>query len=179
MSDILLISGSLRDKSSNSALLRTADSLISDNFRGVLYEGMGDLPHFNPDDDNDPLPPAVVALRQQIASASALLICTPEYAGALPGSFKNLLDWTVGGVEIGDKPTAWVNVSANATRAANAHASLRLVLAYTGAAIVDEACAHLPVLPAMIDENGFIRDVDVRRGITDTLEALRRRVLAG
>lgn len=179
MFDILLISGSLRDASSNSALLRTAGALASDGVRGVAYGGMGGLPHFNPDDDHDPLPQSVVDLRQQIERAAALLICTPEYAGALPGSFKNLLDWTVGGTEIGDKPTAWINVSANATRAANAHASLRLVLAYTGAAIVDEACAHLPVLPAMIDENGFIRDVEVRRGITDTLEALRRRALAG
>lgn len=178
MSDILLISGSLRAKSSNSALLRTAATLTPDGFRGVPYDGMGELPHFNPDDDHDPLPQAVSDLRQQIDTAAALLICTPEYAGALPGSFKNVLDWTVGGVEIGDKPTAWINVSANATNAANAHASLRLVLDYTDAAIVDEACAHLPVTPAMIDENGFITDDVVREGIRTSLVALSNRAQA-
>ncbi|WP_306796085.1 NAD(P)H-dependent oxidoreductase [Nocardia sp. XZ_19_369] len=26
----------------------------------------------------------------------SVLFCTPEYAGTLPGSLKNLLDWTVG-----------------------------------------------------------------------------------
>ncbi|SDD40283.1 NADPH-dependent FMN reductase [Rhodococcus tukisamuensis] len=178
MSDILLISGSLRGKSSNSALLRTADTLVPAGFRGVAYEAMGALPHFNPDDDQDPLPQAVVDLRRQIDCAGALLICTPEYAGALPGSFKNLLDWTVGGVEICDKPTAWINVSANATGAADAHASLRLVLTYTGAAIVEEACVHLPVTPAMIDEGGIITDVAVREGIAATLATLSQRVLA-
>ncbi|AWK72943.1 hypothetical protein CBI38_16660 [Rhodococcus oxybenzonivorans] len=109
--------------------------------------------------------------------AAALLICTPEYAGALPGSFKNLLDWTVGGIEIGDKPTAWINVSANATNAANAHALLRLVLNYTGAAIAEEACVHLPVTPTMIDENGIITDLAVREGIAGALAALSQRVL--
>ena len=36
--------------------------------------------------------PAVAGLRAAIGAAGALLFCTPEYAGALPGSFKNLLD---------------------------------------------------------------------------------------
>lgn len=58
------------------------------------------LPHFNPDDDRDPLPAAVRVLRTAIADVDAVLFCTPEYAGTLPGSFKNLLDWTVGGTEL-------------------------------------------------------------------------------
>jgi chromate reductase, NAD(P)H dehydrogenase (quinone) len=174
--DILLISGSLRGRSSNSALLRTAATMIPEGFRAVDYQGMADLPHFNPDDDHDPLPAAVVDLRTRIEESAALLICTPEYAGALPGSFKNLLDWTVGGIEIGDKPTAWINVSANLTKAANAHASLRLVLDYTGAQIVEEACVHLPVSPDMIDGQGLITDADVRAGIAESLAALTNQV---
>ncbi|GLW89711.1 NADPH-dependent FMN reductase [Actinokineospora globicatena] len=171
ISDILLISGSLRDRSSNSALVRTAATLLPPGFRAVTYTGMADLPHFNPDDDHDPLPASVVEMRTRIEQAAALLLCTPEYAGALPGSFKNLLDWTVGGIEIGDKPTAWINVSSNSTKAANAHASLRLVLRYTGAAIVEDACAHLPVQPSMI-EDGLVTDPDVRAGLTASLGLL-------
>jgi NAD(P)H-dependent FMN reductase len=170
--DILLISGSLRAGSSNSALLRTAATLMPEGFRAVTYAGMADLPHFNPDDDRDPLPAAVVDLRRAIEDAAALLICTPEYAGALPGSFKNLLDWTVGGVEIGGKPTAWINVAASATKAANAHASLRLVLNYTDAKIVEDACVHLPVTSAMVDGEGLIADAAVRTGIARSLVAL-------
>ena len=51
-------------------------------------------------------------LRQEIAAADAVLFCTPEYAGTLPGSFKNLLDWTVGGGEIYGKPAVWINPAA-------------------------------------------------------------------
>ena len=65
--------------------------------RAVIYEGLATLPHFNPDDDVEPLPGPVFELRAQVDAAAAVMFCTPEYAGALPGSFKNLLDWSVGG----------------------------------------------------------------------------------
>ena len=94
---ILLISGSTRGASTNTALLRTACDVSPRGVEPELYDGLTGLPHFNPDDDADPLPPAVADLRARIAAADAVLFCTPEYAGALPGSFKNLLDWTVGG----------------------------------------------------------------------------------
>ena len=49
---------------------------------------MAELPHFNPDDDREgePVHPAVAQLRAEITAADALLLCTPEYAGALPGA---------------------------------------------------------------------------------------------
>jgi len=91
----------------------------------VLYDGLAGLPAFNPDNDHEPLPAPVADLRAHIAAADAVLFCTPEYAGALPGGFMNLLDWTVGGAEISRKPVAWVNVSSIAapTGGADAHAS--------------------------------------------------------
>jgi NAD(P)H-dependent FMN reductase len=51
-----------------------------------LYEGLGGLPRFDPDDDADPLPPEVTDLGAAMHAASALVFLTPEYAGALPGS---------------------------------------------------------------------------------------------
>jgi chromate reductase, NAD(P)H dehydrogenase (quinone) len=38
------------------------------------------------------MPSAVADLRAHIAEADAIVICTPEYAGALPGALKNLLE---------------------------------------------------------------------------------------
>ncbi|CAN5533069.1 hypothetical protein BH24ACT24_BH24ACT24_00570 [soil metagenome] len=98
---ILLVSGSLRAGSTNTALLRTAQAVAPGGVVGLLYRGLGALPHFNPDDDPEggPIDPTVADLRAQIGSADALLFSTPEYAGALPGSFKNLFEWTVGGGE--------------------------------------------------------------------------------
>jgi multimeric flavodoxin WrbA len=113
---LLLVSGSLRDGSTNTALLRTAQAVVPAGIETVLYGGMGELPHFNPDDDAEGLPvhPAVAALRASVHAADALLLSTPEYAGALPGSFKNLLEWTVGDASTYRKPIAWVNTSGSA-----------------------------------------------------------------
>jgi chromate reductase, NAD(P)H dehydrogenase (quinone) len=97
---LLLVTGSTRAGSTNTAALRTAHATAADHLTTVLYERLADLPAFNPDDDYDPLPPVVSELREEVATADGVLFCTPEYAGALPGSFKNLLDWTVGGAEM-------------------------------------------------------------------------------
>jgi NAD(P)H-dependent FMN reductase len=106
---VLLVSGSLRGRSTNTAALRTAAVAVLPGLEAVLYEGMGSLPHFNPDDDHQPLTGVVFDLRSRIRAADAVVFSTPEYAGALPGSFKNLLDWTIGDDQPGSiyqKPVA-------------------------------------------------------------------------
>jgi len=171
---ILLVSGSTRGGSTNTALLRTAQAAAPAGIEAVLYAGMADLPHFNPDDDADPLPAAVARLRAEIAASAAVLFCTPEYAGALPGTFKNLLDWTVGGFEMYQKPVAWVNASGSPTRAAHAHASLETVLGYIHADVVPAACAHIAVTRDRVGADGMIADADIRRRIGEVLTALRQ-----
>jgi NAD(P)H-dependent FMN reductase len=176
---ILLVSGSLRERSTNTALLRTARAVAPPGVEAALYEGLGTLPWFNPDDDPEggPVHPAVADLRRQIAASDALLFCTPEYAGALPGSFKNLLDWTVGGGETYGMPIGWVNVSgpASPTGAAGAHDSLRAVLTYTGTDLVEDACVRLPVGRSAVGADGLIADEDVRAGAAAVLAALAAR----
>jgi len=139
-----------------------------------MYEDLAGLPHFNPDDDHDPLPSPAAALRAQIGEADALLFSTPEYAGALPGSFKNLLDWAVGDDQprsIYNKPAAWLNASTT-SGAIHAHESLRLVLTYAHAAIVEAACVNIPVPRDTIGANGLIGDPSIRTSAVRALLTL-------
>jgi chromate reductase len=161
----MLICGSLRSGSTNEALLRTVASLLPSDVVADFYDGMSALPHFNPDDDHDPLPPAVADLRSRIATADAILFSTPEYAGAMPGALKNLLDWTVGGVETTDKPAAWINISISPGGAANTHESLTTVLRYTGIDVIDAACVRIPVHRDAIGANGLIDDASIEAEI--------------
>jgi NAD(P)H-dependent FMN reductase len=172
---ILLISGSLRRGSTNAAVLSTAQQLGLAGVNAVQYGRLADLPHFNPDDDRDPLPEPVAHLRIQLAASDAVLFSTPEYAGALPGSFKNLLDWTVG-EGIHDKPVGWINCSAmNGAR--GTYEQLRTVLTYTNADIVDAACVAVPVARAAVDaESGVVTDSTAREAIRAALGALAARV---
>jgi chromate reductase, NAD(P)H dehydrogenase (quinone) len=169
---LLLISGSLRDGSTNTALLRTAQAIDADT---ELYEGMRALPHFSPDDDDEDLPAAVRDLRAATGRAEALLVCTPEYAGALPGSFKNLLEWLVGGGEAYRKPIAWINVSGPAAPSggADAHDSLRKVVGYLSMEVVEAACVRIPVARDAIGADGLIADPAIREPLALALAALR------
>jgi NAD(P)H-dependent FMN reductase len=89
----------------------------------------------------------------------------------LPGTFKNLLDWTVGGAEICGKPVAWVNTAA-AGRGGGAEATLRTVLTFTGADIVESACARIPVERRMVGADGTITDPDVCEQLSEVLRRL-------
>jgi chromate reductase, NAD(P)H dehydrogenase (quinone) len=175
---ILLVSGSLRRRSTSLAVLRTGQAVAREGIVASLFEGLGDLPHFNPDLDAEPLPPAVSDLRAQIRAVDALMFSTPEYAGALPGTFKNLLDWTVGDEHPGsvyEKPVAWMNASPRGAH--NAHESLGKVLGYVHALVVEAACVHVPVTEAQIDGDGTISDRIVRERIAAALSELAGAVI--
>ncbi len=109
---MLCLCGSLRRISSNRAALEAARQLAPASLELTLYDGLAALPLFNPDDERDPLPPAVLALREAVGRADALLIACPEYAHGVPGAFKNLLDWLVGSLEFPGKPVLLLNASA-------------------------------------------------------------------
>src|SRR5262245_47617968 len=109
---LLLVSGSLRRLSTNTAVLRTAQAVAPSGVTTVLYANLATLPPFNPDDDVAPLDPAVADLRAQIRAAHGVMFSVPEYAGGLPGTFKNLLDWSIGDDQPGsiyEKPVGWIN----------------------------------------------------------------------
>jgi NAD(P)H-dependent FMN reductase len=175
---VLGISGSLRGASTNSAAIRTAQAVAPDGVEVVVYDAMAQLPHFNPDHDADPLDTAVAELRAAVGRADAVLLSTPEYAGALPGSFKNLLDWTVGGIEMNHEPVGWINVSASGTGAADAHASLAKVLGYVDADVVADACVHLPVAHGGVGADGLVDDGAFRTGAAQALATLAAHVRA-
>ena len=74
--NVLAVIGSLRAHSSNAALLRALARVAPDGTRVTIYEGMGELPHFNPDLDGEVAvpPPAVRDLRERMLAAYAVVI---------------------------------------------------------------------------------------------------------
>src|SRR4051794_23321026 len=180
---LLLVSGSLRAGSTNSAALHTAAALATAGVTAKLYDGMRELPHFNPDDDAEgqPVHPAVAAMRAAVARADALLVCTPQYAGALPGALKNLLEWTVGDAGTYEKAVGWINAAGPAapTGAADAHDSLRKVLGYVGADVVEAACRRIAITRQDVGPDGLVAGAEQRAAIRQTVDALAEHVRRG
>ena len=169
---LLLVSGSLRDRSVNTAVLRTlADIAISMGITATLYSNMRALPAFDPDVDGEAVA-EVSGLRREVDAASAVVFSTPEYAGALPGSFKNLLDWTVGSMVLADKPCVWINPSSGPTRASASYTSLRTILGYVGATVVDDACANIALAHGSVTTDGRVNTEDGRTALFALVRAL-------
>jgi chromate reductase len=174
---ILLIAGSLRAGSTNAAVLATAARVAPAGVSAQLYDGMAELPAFNPDDDREPLPAPAARLRALLDESDAVLFCTPEYAGTLPGAFKNLLDWTVGG-GMYEKPVGFINASPMGA-ATGAHHTLRTVLGYINAILVEGACAQIPVRRDAVGSDGTVADPQLRAAIAAVVTVLRDYVAAG
>jgi chromate reductase, NAD(P)H dehydrogenase (quinone) len=173
---VLLVSGSLREGSTNTATLRTVRAVCPAGIEATLYDGMAALPHFNPDADREgePVDPEVARLRELLYRSDALVVCTPEYAGALPGALKNLLEWTVGDASTYRKLVAWINVAGPAapTGGADAHESLRKVLGYVDARIVEPACLRLSLTRDSVGADGQLSDGQDRDQLIAMLKVL-------
>lgn len=147
-------------------------ALVPPEIRTRRYDGLAELPAFVPQTAG--VHPAVVELREQLAAADAVLFCTPEYAGTLPGSLKNLLDWTVGTGDLYEKPVAWLSVAA-AGRGDGATATLASVLGYVGAEVDETICPRLPLSSTDIGEDGLVVSPEFRTGAIEVVRRLAAR----
>jgi chromate reductase len=170
MTRILLISGSTREGSLHTAALRTAARFAPAETSASLYDGLRSLPAFAP---GEPDPGAVTFLRQRVIAADAVLFCTPEFAGSMPGSLKNLLDWLVDGGDLVGKATAWLSVAAPG-KDDGASATLETALTHGNARVLRPACIRVPLRLDSVDDKGFVTDPQLHMALTDMLGALTR-----
>ena len=165
---ILAISGSLRAASSNTALLQALARLAPPGVVVALYDGLANLPHFNPDLDAEgaTLPQAVRELRTFIGKADGLVISSPEYAHGVPGSLKNALDWLVSSLEFPGKPVALLSPSAHAR---HAQASLAETLTVMSARLVHEASVTVPLPSNRLGVEEMLADATIRGALESAL----------
>jgi len=93
MTTLIGLSGSLREASFNSALLRNAAGLMPKDAE-LLVESIRGIPLYDGDVEAEAgIPEKVAALKDAIAAADGLLLVTLEYNNSIPGVFKNAVDW--------------------------------------------------------------------------------------
>ncbi|MGY3088007.1 chromate reductase [Hymenobacter sp. UYAg731] len=157
---ILAFSGSPRPGSAVGQLLHAAAAGAPAGVAFAFYEAILDLPLFSPDLDGAGAvpPPAVFALRAQVAAADAVLLATPEYAYGMPGSLKNALDWLVSAGSFYGKPTGVLSASPSALGGERARSSLLLTLEALGAAVVPVAAFAVPLVRTKLNAAGMVTD---------------------
>jgi len=139
---ILAISGSLRDGSHNTELLRAAAAVAPSGVELELYDGLKDVPPYDADDDVPGRQPfAVERFKGALRDSDAVLISTPEYNSSIPGVLKNALDWASRPLldsPIRNKPAAVLSSSTGMFGGVWAAAETRKVLGALGACTLED-----------------------------------------
>ena len=172
MIKLIGISGSLRQGSLNTALLRSTEGLLPSGAT-LLIASIQSVPLYNGDLDVDGGPAAVQELKRQIGSADGLLIATPEYNFGIPGVLKNAIDWASRpGFQsvLRHKPVAIIGAAPGTVGTARAQGQLKQVLLGT----LSEVFPYPEVLVGRAQERmskGRLEDEQTREILQKMFEA--------
>ena len=151
MKNALAVCGSLQAKSRNLALLNAVAASMPPGVELVLFDGLRDLPHFNPDIEASGVPESVTRWRLALSESDAVLIASPEYGFSLPGVLKNGVDWVIGSGELEQKIVAITAAVAGPGRGRRGLEALRITLSAVRAIIVGgEPIAEGPGMEAQV-----------------------------
>ena len=154
---VAIVVGSLRKESINrqlaQAISRMAPGLVQFKFVEI-----GDLPLYNQDHDGHEVP-SVLAFRDTVRAADAVLFVTPEYNRSIPGVLKNALDQgsrPYGQSVWAGKPAGVIGVSGGAIGTALAQEHLRNVLAYLDMPTLGQPEMFLQAKEGFFNEDGTL-----------------------
>jgi chromate reductase len=174
MMRILGISGSLRERSYNRALLRAARELLPEGVELVGHE-LGELPFYDGDVETAGDPDSVVALKEAIRDADAVLIATPEYNRGVPGVLKNAIDWASRpplGSPLTGKPVAIMGASTGRGGTARAQEQLRSALEFSRANVLEQPEVLVPEAFMRFDQQGELVDSGAQAELAELLDTL-------
>jgi chromate reductase, NAD(P)H dehydrogenase (quinone) len=173
---ILGIAGSLREGSYNRSLLRAARELLPQGVELVDFD-LRSLPLYDGDVEAAGDPEAVVALKEAIRDADALLIATPEYNRGVPGVLKNAIDWASRPAlasPLAGKPVAIIGASTGRGGTARAQEQLRAALEYSRATVLEQPEVLVPEAFMRFNEHGELVDPGIRAELAELIDTLVR-----
>ncbi|MBF4572355.1 NAD(P)H-dependent oxidoreductase [Herbiconiux sp. VKM Ac-1786] len=138
---VLVLVGSLRAASTNRQLAEAAVDLAPEGIELAISDQHRELPLYNEDIDVEgTLPASVVAFREAVAAADAVLVVTPEHNGTMPANLKNAIDWSsrpFGTGAIVGKPVAVIGTAFGQYGGVWAQDEARKALGIAGAKVIE------------------------------------------
>lgn len=173
---ILGFSGSLRQRSYNSALLRACHDLLPEGVTLEIFD-LSPLPMYNDDLRQHGFPEPVQHFRDRITAADALLIATPEYNGSITGALKNAIDWASRVDKHEHKPLDWkpVGIMGAVTGGYGAVAALghlRDILGCVNCYVINKPPIRVPFVDKKFDADLRLTDEATKTFVRDMLVSL-------
>lgn len=166
---ILTISGSLRDESFNSLLLKAFEAHAGGHT--VTHATLAGIPLYDQDLESE-FPESVTALKAQIRAADGIIIATPEYNRSIPGILKNMIDWTsrpYGDNAWAKKPVYVVGASTGSIGTAVAQTDLRKIMLYLDAHVLGQPEFYMGNAREKFSAEGELTDESTIEHITKAL----------
>ncbi|HVJ90846.1 MAG TPA: NADPH-dependent FMN reductase [Labilithrix sp.] len=173
---VLGISGSLRKGSFNTALLRAAIEIATNENLPLQFDvaEIRDIPLYDEDVRASGLPAAVQRFRDAISAADALLFVTPEYNYSVPGVLKNAIDWASRppAQPFANKPVAIMGASGGMGGTMRAQYHLRQISVFLDMHIVNKPEVFVRNAQNIFDPHGKLTDEATRKVVLEQLRAL-------
>ena len=174
--NLLGISGALRSESTNTKLVKEAARLFGEcdfklaDLNLPLYDGDAE--------EATGVPAKVQVLADQISSADAVVISTPEYNKGPTGVLKNALDWVsrTSGKPWADKPVAVMSAAAGRAGGERAQMVLRAYLVPFQPRILQGPEVHLADSSNAFDDGGRLTSERYEKTIHALMQKLRAEV---
>ena len=171
---LLGVCGSLRKASTNRLLMYEAArrfgpaDFIEGDLRFPLYDG--DL------EDSAGIPEEVQKLADQIASADAVIVATPEYNKGMSGVLKNALDWIsrTKGTPWSNKPVALMSAAAGRAGGERTQNMARLCLTPFRPMLLTGPEVLVAATSKQWDQEGRLLNEINAKALEDLMHALRR-----
>jgi chromate reductase len=172
MLTLLGIPGALRAASTNRLLLAQARHSFGD---AHYTEAHLRLPLYDGDLESEGIPPDVQTLADQIATADAIIIATPEYNKAPPGVLKNALDWVsrTKGAPWAGKPVAIISAAAGRAGGERSQYALRLMLTPFRPRLLPGPEVLIADSANAFDAEGRLEDKRSQKTLTELMALLR------
>ena len=174
--EILAISGSVREKSYNTALLKAASKLSPENINISVFDTIQNIPIFDPVIEEDLFPKEVNNLLSKIRKSDGVIISTPEYAHGITGVLKNALDWLVSTDALILKPVVVTSVSTSGLGGVRSHSPLVLILSAMNSNVVVDGSLNVPYAKQRFDDDLNLIDSITKEAINSSLMALERTI---
>ncbi|MER5806824.1 NADPH-dependent FMN reductase [Streptomyces sp. NPDC002033] len=178
MVKIVLLSGSTRRDSVNTAVLETVRHILAGlpGEHEAVALSVAELPFYEAELERTDGSAAVRAAKELVAGADALFISTPAYNGEMPGALKNALDWLSRGIgapsPLTGKVTAVASASPGARGGLDAQAGLAGVLERCGARVVRHEPVAVGGAGALATEDGRYTDPELVERLASLTGAL-------
>lgn len=171
----LAISGSLRKASTNTGLLRAAQSLVPAGATLDIAQ-IDDIPFYN--QDLTAVPASVQRVVQQMKEADGFVFACTEYNYSLAPALKNVLDWASRQPDttiLGGKPVALMG-AAGGMGSSRAQYHMRQVCVFLDLRPLNKPEVFANAFAGGFDANGDLTDETIKGHIKTQLEALAKAV---